>query len=228
MRRTALLPLIIVPLLAGCSSSADNASRATSAGAAPAPAKAQAVSEPALERAVIRTARIAVHVKSTNATANEAVSIATDQHGRVDSDERSQDGHGSATLVLRIPPSRVERTLSELAKLGTETSRSVSDKDVTAQTVDVMSRVATQRASVARVRALLARAQSLTDITRIEGELTRREADLESLQNRQQALAGQVDLASVTVALTGSSAPIGPGRHAGFTHGLEGGWSALT
>lgn len=228
MRRTALLPLIVIPLLAGCSADVSNSTAAAPSLGRAAPEKAAADSRPVLDRAVVRTAAIAVRVKRTDAAADRAVAIATGQGGRVDSDIRTQDGKGSATLVLRVPPARVERTMSEVAKLGTETERSLSDKDVTTETIDVASRIATQRRSVDRVRTLLDRAQSLTDITRIESELTRREADLESLQNRQQALSGQVDLAAVAVTLTGKEAPVAPAQHATFTDGLSGGWTALT
>ena len=223
MRRTALMSLLVIPVvLAACSSpqSGDHAaaSRPASKAAAAAPAE--------LERVVVRTASIAVRVKDASAAADQVVAIADRLGGRVDSDQRSEAGDGSATMVLRVPPGQVQRTLSEVSRLGKEVDRSVSDKDVTAQSVDVASRVATQRASVERVRALLARAQSLSDITRIEGELTRREADLESLQNRQKALAGQVELAAVTVALNGTGAA-GPVEHASFLDGLSGGWHAL-
>jgi hypothetical protein len=227
MRRLALIPFFL--LLAACSGSVNHTTSGAASRAAPlaAPAKAQAVSAPSLDRTVIRTARIAVQVKDTRAAADSAVALATAEQGRVDSDQRIAAGDGQATLVLRVPPATVESTLSALGKLGTETDRSVSDKDVTSESVDVASRIATQRASVGRVRALLARAQSLTDITRIEGELTSREATLESLQNRQKALAGQVDLAAITVTLSGSAVPTGPVQHAGFTDGLSGGWAAL-
>lgn len=228
-RRTALVPLLLL-VLAGCSAGADrsNASAGSSKAApASAPVRAQAAA-PSLERQVVRTAQISVHVKAVSAAADKAVGIATDAGGRADSDQRTEAGDGQAVLVLRVPPAAVEKTLTSLAALGKETSRSLSDKDVTAESVDVASRVETQRTSVARVRALLARAQSLTDITRIERELTTREAELESLQNRMKALQGTVDLASVTVTLSGSAAPAGPASHAGFTDGLSGGWGALT
>jgi hypothetical protein len=228
MRRTAVIPFLLVALLAACSASTDNSTAGSkSAGVAP-QARTQAAADVPLPRAVVRTARIDVHVKDPQVAADKAAALAAREQGRVDSDERTEAGEGTATLVLRIPPALVERTLTEVAKLGRETSRSVSDKDVTSETVDVASRVATQRASVARVRALLARAESLTDITRIEGELTRREADLESLQNRQKALDGQIDLASVTVTFSGSGVTTGPAHHAGFIDGLSGGWTALT
>ena len=229
MRRVALIPVLLLPLLTACSAAANHATSGGASRAAPlaAPAKAQAVSAPSLDRAVVRTARISVQVKDTRTAADRAVALASAEQGRVDSDQRIAAGDGQATLVLRVPPATVESTLSALGKLGKETDRAVSDQDVTSESVDVASRLATQRASVARVRALLARAQSLTDITRIEGELTSREAGLESLQNRQKALAGQIDLASVTVTLSGAAVATGPVQHAGFTDGLSGGWTAL-
>ncbi|MCU1600394.1 MAG: hypothetical protein JWO22_1103 [Frankiales bacterium] len=228
MRRTALLVLLAVPLLASCSAQKSD-SGAASARSVPfaAPQKAQAQAAPELARSVVRTASIDVHVKDTRSAADRAVAVAVGLGGRVDSDNRTQAGRGEAHLVLRVPPATVERALTQLAALGTELDRSVADKDVTSDTVDVRSRIATQQASVTRVRALLARAQSIADVTRVESELTSREAALESLQNRQKALAGQVDLASVTVTLTGSTVAT-PGSHATFADGLSGGWTALT
>ena len=228
MRRTALLALLAVPLLASCSAKTGSSAAGSTKAAAPlsAPQRAQAAADPTLQRSVVRTASIDVHVKDTKQAADKAVALATDLGGRVDSDDRSQAGRGEAHLVLRVPPATVERALTQLAALGTELTRSVSDKDVTSETVDVRSRLATQQASVDRVRALLARANSISDITRVESELTSREAALESLQNRQKALAGQVDLASLTVTLTGSTAAT-PGSRATFSDGLSGGWTAL-
>ena len=224
MRRTALVVAVLVPLLASCSASADRGA-SDSSQKVPGRPVAQPASEP---RVVVRTARIDVQVKDVGKAAGEVVAIAEREQGRVDADERDDTGDGRATLVVRVPPTAVEQTLGAVSALGKESVRSVTDKDVTTDTVDVASRVATQRASVERVRALLARAQSLTDITRIEGELTKREADLESLQAKQKALAGQVDLATITVGLAGTGATVGPVQHAGFLDGLSGGWRALT
>lgn len=180
-----------------------------------------------VNRQVVRTALIAVTVDQVESAADGSVRLAKQAGGLVESDTRSREGRGSAHLVLRVPPAAVERTLTGLSELGKESRRDVGDTDVTEQSVDLASRLATQRASVARVRALLARASSIAEITAVEGELTRREAELESLQNRSAALAGQVELATVTVTLTGKAPHATVVGDAGFLDGLSGGWDAL-
>jgi hypothetical protein len=237
VRRAPLLSLLVVPiLLAGCGSGGSHSKSTASApravsGGGQAASSARSVALPAVqERSVVRKASLDVTVKDTAAAADKAAALAETSGGRVDSDRRSQAGKGSATLVLRVPPAALQRTMTELGKLGKESDRQVTDQDVTDSAVDLASRIATQRASVARVRVLLARADSITDITRVEGELTRREADLESLLARSKALSAQVDLATLTLNLSGtaSTKAAAPGDSAGFTDGLGGGWRALT
>lgn len=224
MRRHHLL--LLVPLLAtACGMGASDKGSSTSSVSRP--QKAQGAAAPAeVKRSVIRTATISVSVDDTAEAAGKAADLAQQLRGRVDSDRRSADGDGSAVLVLRVPPAQVERVLDAVAALGKEHRRDIADEDVTTSVVDLASRIATQRASVDRVRALLARAESLSDITKVEAELTRRQADLESMLARQEALSGQVELASVTATLTGS-APSGASHLPGFLDGLSGGWTAL-
>ena len=108
-------------------------------------------------------------------------------------------------------------------------SRDQSAEDVTEQVVDLDSRIATQRTSVDRVRVLLARATTVDEIVRIEQEVTTREADLESLEQRRQALAGQVAMSTVTIRVGKSDAV--PAREqdesGGFLAGLSDGWGAF-
>src|SRR5664279_5032637 len=79
-----------------------------------------------------------------------------------------------------IPSAKVAPVTDQIAGLGTVRSRGQTSEDVTQQSVDVASRLATQKASIARVRALLAQATRIADIVAIEGELSQRESDLES------------------------------------------------
>lgn len=232
MRRQPFALLVLLAVLTGCSASesasSDSSGSARSA-SAPGDSSAPVVSAALIEarRAVVRTAVIAVTVDDAAASADAAVSLTRTVGGLVESDRRSQDGPGGASLVLRVPPATVERTLADLSRLGKETSRDVGNKDVTEQSVDLASRLATQRASVERVRALLARATNLGEITNIEAQLTRREADLGSLQSRVDALAKQVDLATVSVELTGRGTRAAASADPGFLDGLSGGWEAL-
>lgn len=241
-----VFPLLLVPLLlTGCSASEKSTTGATapkaaaqdrSAGVAGITTQTTATEVKAggstvpttvVPQSVIRTASIVVTVKDAAAAADRATALATAAGGMVQDDTRNHQGSGSAHLVLRVPPAKVASTLTALSELGKERSRRLDDMDVTDQAIDLTSRITTQRASVLRVRALLTRATSLPEITSIEGELTRREADLESLQNRSHALAGQVDLATVDVSLSNTAAPV-VGSALGFSDGLRGGWHAVT
>jgi hypothetical protein len=245
--------LLVGCLVAGCSGSSGVASSAVAAlpqtasgaavGAAPAPAnkpavgpgsRAEAAGQPqatvdpvsAGGRQVIRTATITVRVPDVAGTAADVRRI-TDGVGGYTGAEDTEADH--ADFTLQVPESSLDQVLDRLAALGRVTDRSEQAQDVTDQLVDVRSRVASQQASVDRVRALLAQASSIGDIVTIEGELSSREADLESLEQRQAELAGQVAMATVTVHI-GRATPVAPPVRAassGFLGGLSAGWHSF-
>ncbi|HSO64595.1 MAG TPA: DUF4349 domain-containing protein, partial [Ornithinibacter sp.] len=120
-------------------------------------------------------------------------------------------------------------TLDELATLGTVHSRNASTDDVTAQYVDVESRVETMQASVERVRALMGQATKLADIVALESELSRRQADLEATQTQLAALKDAVALSPVEVRLSTDATVLeGAQDDTGFLAGLSAGWAAFT
>lgn len=178
---------------------------------------------------VIRTADITVVTGSVGARADQARRIATDAGGTLDGDDRTAGEHPSATLVLRIPPARLDDVLTQLSALGKEQTRHSSSRDVTTQVADVDSRVRSAVAAIAQLQGLYSKATRVADVIAIEGELSQREADLESLQAQQRALAGQVSLATLTLYLV--PAPVTAKHHAthrGFSGGLSHGWNAFT
>jgi Domain of unknown function (DUF4349) len=179
-----------------------------------------------LEPALIRTAELSVVVRNVPDAAGEAAAAARSAGGAVAGDDRSG---GHATLVLKVPPDRLDPVLDRLARLGTEQSRSSSSKDVTEDVADVGARVASMQASIARVRAILSRADKIGDVVSVEGELSRRTTELESLQARQRALAGQVGYATITVQLraTPAAAAAPAPDRGGFVGGLADGWHAF-
>ena len=98
---------------------------------------------------------------------------------------------------------------------------------MTAEVVDLESRIASLRASVDRVRALLGEAGTVDQLAVVEGELTGRETELEALLGQQRVLADQVALGTLTVHLS-EDAPPAPAEGApGFRDGLRRGWVAF-
>ena len=160
------------------------------------------------------------------AAADRARGVAETAGGGLEAEDASA---GSDVLRLRVAPERLSSTLDTLARLGTETARTVGSEDVTGQVADLDSRLATQRASVERVRALLGQAKALSDVVALEGQLTQREGDLESLQARAKALQGTADLATLTLTLstTPQVPPVTDPERAGFGSGLAAGVHAV-
>ncbi|MFJ8859298.1 DUF4349 domain-containing protein [Streptomyces sp. NPDC102451] len=197
---------------------------ADAASSAPDPGSAVAVH-------VIRTATLAIEVKSVPKAVAAARSTVEDAGGLVaeETTERVDDTHDVSHLVLRVPQARYDEVLRGLTGSGKLLSRTSNAKDVTGQVVDVESRIATQRASVARVRDLMDKAEKLTDVVTLEGELSSRQADLESLLAQQASLKDRTTLATVTLEL---SEPEGRGDDSeeegtGFLDALRGGWDAF-
>jgi len=242
-------------LLAGCGSGSEDAGTAAQGGREASPAApagdagageggTAAPRVQVRDRAVVYTGALTVEVDDVSAALRRIETQATVAGGLV-ADEQTDntvdrtgpDGVvrrqiASATIVIRVPPGAYTRMLAAIGELGTVVQQSRGATDVTEEIVDVESRIRSAEASVARVRRLMDDAKTLTDVVTLESELTRRQSDLESLQSRRAALAGQVDLATITATLV-LREPTAPVRSEdepdlGFLGGLRAGWTALT
>jgi hypothetical protein len=137
-----------------------------------------------------------------------------------------------ALLLLRIPPSKLDAVLSELAGSGSVNYRTQSETDVTGQVADVNSRIASAQDSLSELRGMIGKAASMNDLISLEQALASRESDLESLEAQQRALADQTGFATVTVgyyvpAPAAAAPPAPPAHRNAFVAALDDGWHAL-
>ena len=244
------LAVLALLALAGCSagrhgssSSAARAGSATAGGVAVdggnsnLPAKAPdaaaasgaaLTSTPLQQRAVVRTATLAVTVTNVDGAAENADASAKAAGGRVDGDDRNGDATDRhAELVLRVPSDKLDALIATVSKLGHEDSRSVHGDDVTANQADVKARVDELTISVGRLQDFLKHSGSIGDLVSLESTLTQRESELQSTVAQQQALSDQIDLATLTVdlhtkvgAIHAGSGPAGFGT--AIRHALDG------
>ena len=179
---------------------------------------------------IIRTAELSVQVADVAAAAAQVQSIVTAKGGFVAAQQGDYAGVPSLRIVLRVPAGSFDATITGLRGLGRLTSLSTASSEVTAEVVDLDSRLRTKRASADRLRTLLASAAKAADLIEIERELSSREAEIESMQGQRNVLADQVALSTITVALS-STQPSGvspPARQKpSFMHGLRGGGRAI-
>lgn len=178
---------------------------------------------PESHRRIVRTASLRLRVDRFDEATQRARELATTSGGHI---ERESVGGQQGSLTLRVPADRLDDVLNRFTEIGGVEHRDIQTQDVTEQAVDIEARLANQRASVERVRAMMEKTGDIASLVRVEEELTRRQADLDSLQRRQQALAGQVAMSTIQVTISArSSAP--PVVQEGFVGGLVSGWRAL-
>jgi hypothetical protein len=180
----------------------------------------------AAQRDVVRTGSVWLTVERATEAGAEVRTIAEDAGGFV-ADEQVQAADGTVTVTVRVPAEGYQDVLAEVGELGDVSEQDVQATDVTAEVVDLESRIASLRASVDRVRALLGEAGSVDQLAVVEGELTGRETELEALLGQQRVLADQVALGTLTVHLSEDESPAPAEGAPGFVDGLRRGWVAF-
>ena len=222
---------------------ASSAAAAPASGAPAAGGSGQSVSQPLLTgRQVIYTADITVQTKDIKTAVDQLTQLANGRGGVVfgeqvnlASKDPNNPGAASATVTLKVPPDTLTQgILDQIGRLGTELSRNETASDITAQVVDVNSRVAAAQDSLTRLRQLFQHAGNVADLATVENEIAQREADLESLEAQQRTFQGQTAQATITVNLVATPkvaavvAPVKKAHVVGFVRGLRGGWHAFT
>ncbi len=213
---------------AGASSSADTAGTATG----PASGVDPDVAAASAQRQVISTATVVVTVDHLDGSVERARRITAGANGLVFDEQTSREADPETVLTLKVPPAAFDRVIDQLAELGELESKQIATDDVTAQVVDLDSRIATAEASVERLRALIIRAEDIDDIALLESQLLDRETTLESLRGERRTIGDQVALATITVTLqptpeSPDTPAAEPDELPGFLDALQGGWDAL-
>jgi hypothetical protein len=180
-------------------------------------------STPLQQRAVVRTASMAVTVSDVDRAANSALAATVAAGGRVDGDDRNDSPAGRhADLVLRVPADKLDGLIGTVSRLGHEDTRTVHGEDVTATKADVGARVQELTISVGRLQDFLKHSGSIGDLVALESQLTQRESELQSTVAQQRALSDQIDLATLTVDLHTKAGAVRAGSGpAGFGSALR-------
>jgi hypothetical protein len=184
-----------------------------------------------IEQQVISHASLTIRSSDVGQAMIRAEGVATGAGGFVASENTQADRKGKArtsSLVFRVPSAAFESTLRQLRALGDLEGESTSRQDVTAEVVDVQSRVASAKATIGRIQVLLGRAQDLGDVIKLESELSTRQSDLEALEARLSYLSDQAAMSTISLTiLSPTAAPAPKPDTSGFAGGLRSGWDAL-
>ena len=157
-----------------------------------------------LGRDIIYTAEISVQADDVEAASREAVVIVQGLGGIVFSQTTRTEPRPRTEITFKVLPDNFSTALERLSGVGKLVDQSISSDDVTEIIVDLRSRIITAEASVDRLRNFLQQATDLEDVAQLERELLDRETTLERLRGQLRTLQNQVDLATITLAITQS------------------------
>lgn len=161
---------------------------------------------PGLALKVIQTASLGLRVKRGRVEDTVAVAIraATTAGGQVVSTSlASQSGRPrSATVVLRMPAERFDRTLELLRDAGALRGLAISSQDVTEEYVDVRSRLRHDRAVEERLLLLLGKTRSVGDTLAVQERLDTVQQQIEVEQGRLNYLERLTALSTIELSVT--------------------------
>ena len=157
-----------------------------------------------LGRDIIYTAEISVQADDVEAASREAVAIVQGLGGIVFSQNTRTEPRPRTSITFKVLPADFSTALERLSGVGKLVDQSITSDDVTEIIVDLRSRIITAEASVDRLRNFLQEATDLEDVAELERELLDRETTLERLRGQLRTLENQVDLATITLAITQS------------------------
>ena len=105
----------------------------------------------------------------------------------------------NAYIVFRIPKTRVDEFLGEIADKGNVVSRNEQETDVTTEYVDLESHKATLKIEQERLMALLEEAQDLEDMLTIESRLSDIRYQLENIERSIRSYDSQIEYSTITL-----------------------------
>ena len=151
-------------------------------------------------RVMIRSGSLSLRVKELDVTKSRIEQIARGVDGRID-DSSTQDGKW-LNMTLRVPETKLDETMDQIATLGKVVGRSLRSRDVTEELIDLEARLSNLRALRDRLRIYLEKTSKLEEILAVERELARVQTEIESLEAKLKVLKDQIAMSELDVRAT--------------------------
>jgi hypothetical protein len=156
-------------------------------------------------RKIIQTAALDLIVANVQDTASRIQALAEGAGGYLEKSEirQASSNQQSADLVVRVPQTRLGGIRDEIRKLAQHVEADKSDaRDVTREFVDSEARLRNMKSEEAQYLELMHRSASTKDIIDITARLSDVRGRIEQLQGELQYLSHQVEMSSITIALS--------------------------
>jgi hypothetical protein len=171
---------------------------------APAPAAAPVtIAGSGIETKIIKTAYITIEVKDVTGSVETLKTLVVSKNGYVSSSSISEGYNKrlSGTVVLRIPQSEFDTTLTGVKAIGTVKSVSTQGEDVTEEYVDIQAQKSSYQNQLAQYNEIMKKAVKVSDVIEIQQQIDRVQTNLNQLEGRLKYLNSRIDMSTITVTL---------------------------
>jgi Domain of unknown function (DUF4349) len=158
---------------------------------------------PAGSRMVIKDANLSLLVHDTPTALDRVTQLTSDVGGYIISSQSWYDGgYMYAELRLGIPSAEFERALNTLRTLALQVVKEdASGQDVSAEYVDLQSKLTNLQATADRVRDFLKSAKTIDESLRINQQLSDLEGQIEQVKGQMSFYQGRAAFSTVTITL---------------------------
>ena len=173
-------------------------------GSAPGDASQLAYAPSASRQMIIKNAEMELLVGDTDAALAQVTQLAADNGGYVLNSQTWYKGNDRyASVRLAVPSAQFENAMNYLRRLGLQVLReTASGQDVSAEYVDLQSRLANLEATAARVREFLAQAKTVEESLRVNQQLSELEAQIEQVKGQMKYYEGRAAFSTIDITLT--------------------------
>ena len=177
---------------------------------------------------IIYTANLTLESKDYDAARAALDAALAEAGGYLESSSEYSDAGDSrsVSLTYRVPQQNYENFLAAVAEAGNVTYKNQQADDVTAQYMDVETRLENLKNQRTRLQQLQQQADNLSDLLEIESSLTDVQSQIESWQSQMDWYNDQVEECTVYVSLSEVStySPPSEGFGSRFVSALSAGW----
>jgi hypothetical protein len=162
------------------------------------------VPEAQQQRMVIKTGEMALLVQDTDSALDQIGQIAADNGGYILSSQSWQVGEGkAASITIAVLAENFETAQRRLRAIAIEVqTENSSGQDVTAEYVDLESRLRNLEATRDRIRTFLDQATTVEEALRVNQELSAIEAEIETVKGRMVYLQGRSAYSTIAISLS--------------------------
>ena len=158
---------------------------------------------PVLNRMVIKDAVVNLLVDDTDRAAERVLDMTATLGGYVISSRTWYErDYKHAELKLGIPSNNFEEAMNDIRRMGVKVlDENASGQDVSAEYVDLQSKLTNLEATAARVREFLADAKNVEESLKINGQLSELEEQIEQVKGQMRFYEGRAAFSTITIVL---------------------------